>query len=319
MIDVSGFPKFGNMTKNAGLSGIFDGSTTSVAYNDASTGFAGVDFSSSPKKVGKVEIVASSNGFDCSGLEEPVSVTIRAKNGGGVPSINDGTVIGRANFKDVNAAVTKTIETYYPDTSWDYVWVALETGVWVQLAEVRFHEPPPAVEPEAPASTICVYQRSCNFPFALPQNEIVIPGFSLDIAVDTPSAAAIDFAVNVKHIGDLFSPAYAGAIGVGGRIVYKHASTFEGLASAAWHSPTHSRANGINIDDRNPAHYANVSLPSSMALDVGFYRFSVAMTAHTDGCPKDGLATIYTENAKGLNGLRVTVFKGASFVDRSAT
>lgn len=318
MLDVSALPKFGNITKNAGLAGVFDGNTANVAYNDASTGFAGVHFSSSPKRIGKVEIVAASNGFDCSGLESPVAVTVRAKNGGGTPGMNDGTVIGRANFKDVNAAITKAIETYYPEKSWDYVWLVLQTGVWVQLCEVRLFEPPILIEPDPQNASVAIYQRACNFPLPLPQSEIVVPGFAIDLAVCEASVANIDFAVNVSHIGDLFDPPYTGAIGIGGRIVFKHASTFSGLETAAWQTPNNSRANGINIDDRNPAHYANVSLNSSMALEEGFYRFSLAMSAHTDGDSRDGLATLLAEGGKGLNGFRVTVFKGAEFRDLSA-
>jgi hypothetical protein len=41
------------------------------------------------------------------------------------------------------------------------------------------------------------------------------------------------------------------------------------------------------------------------------------MSAHTTGDSRDGLARILAEGGKGLNGLRVTVIKGASFYDMS--
>lgn len=68
MINLSALPKIGNMTKGYGLSGIFDASNATTAWFEGNVGYAGVDFSSAPKRIERVEAVSATNGFDGSGL-----------------------------------------------------------------------------------------------------------------------------------------------------------------------------------------------------------------------------------------------------------
>ena len=123
--------------------------------------------------------------------------------------------------------------------------------------------------------------------------------------------------VNVKHVGNLFSPQYLGALGIGAAVEYKFAENYSDLDAAAWQKPPNSRSNGENIDERNPAHYGNAGMTTSIPVEPGFYRFGLAMTAHTDGDSRDGLAQVLVEQGKGLNGFRVTIIKGGAFYDMS--
>lgn len=317
MIDTSSLPKIGNMTQGAGLASIFDGDPATAGRKESTSGWAGVDMSASPKSIARVEVTPPSNGFDASGLTTGITLSLRAKNGSAPSGPFDGVELGSQTFQDENAQTTRTIYSSQITTHWEYVWVAVSTGVWSIISELNFYEPSIAVEPAPSDTAITVYQKACNDYFPLPWNQVEVPGFMFDIAVDEPSAALIDFGVNLTHVGDTFSPQFLGPIGVGAQIVYKFHPTFEGLATASWQTPANSRTNGINIDDRNPAHYANVGLPTAMALEPGFYRFTLRMSAHTTGDSRNGLARILAEGGKGLNGLRVTVIKGGAFVDVS--
>lgn len=330
MIDLSSFPKFGTMTKGSGIPGVFDGAVGTTGYAEFSGGYAGVNFSTDPQKIDRVEVVSATNGFDASGLTTAIVLTLRAKNGSAPTGPNDGAVLATASFTDINSQTTRTLNSPDKVTLWDYIWVSVSTGVWSVIAELRFFEASeyvPPVAPEPNAADFTIYQKACNSNFPLPQGAVIVPDFTFDICCDAVGAALVDFGVNVTHVGNLFSPPYLGAIGIGAQFCYKFAADYAGLDSAPWQSPPNSKTNGINIDERNPAHYANVGLPTSMPVQPGFYRFSLMMSAHTDGdviqgtppirLDRDGLAQILAEGGKGLNGLRVMVVKGGAFFDMS--
>lgn len=320
MIDLSSFPKIGTMTKGSGIAGVFDGSVGTTGYAEFSGGYAGVNFSSSPQKIDRVEVVPATNGFDASGLTTAIVLTLRAKNGSAPTGPNDGTVLATASFTDVNAQTARTLTSSDRVTAWDFVWVTVTTGVWSVIAELRFFEAGeyvPPVSPDPSPAVITVYQKACNSSFPLPQTAIIVPDFTFDVCCDEAGVALVDFKVNVTHVGNLFSPSYLGAIGIGAQFYYKFSADYDGLDAAPWLSPANSRTNGINIDERNPAHYANVGLNTSMPVQPGFYRFSLSMSAHTDGDGRGGLAQILAEGGKGLNGLRVSIIKGGAFFDKS--
>jgi len=317
VIDITQFPKIGNMAAGGGLAGIFDGSVSTAGRREAMTGWAGVDFSSSPKRIERVEVTPPANGFDASGLTTSITLALRAKNGAPPVDQSDGVLLGSMTFTDVNAQTMRVLNSSDKLTQFSFVWVSVTTGVWSTFADMRFFAAAERTAPVPPQATVAVHQKACNDGFALPWNNVEVPGFAFDIAVDTPGVALIDFSVNLTHVGDTFSPQYLGPIGVGAQFVYKFSENFDGLDAAPWLTPGNSRTNGINIDDRDPAHYANVSLQTSMSVVPGFYRLTLRMSAHTTGDSRDGLARILAEGGKGLNGLRVTVIKGASFYDMS--
>lgn len=315
ILNVSGLPKFGNLVKGGGLASVFDGNIATVAYAESSGGFAGVDARTNPIKVGLVDIVAWANGYDGSGLTTPITLTLRGMNGGGVPAKDDGIVLDTISFTDVNSQVTKTLTSSDQTTLWDYVWVTVSTGLWSQYSEIRIYAP--EQEPIPSEKAVTVYQKGCHTKVSLKQKNQLVPEFCFSIAVDEESVAAYSFVVNISHVGHTFSPQYLGAVGVGANLVFKHCTSFVGLASSPWCKPPLSHTNGTNVEEPNPAHYTNVMMEGSMPLVPGFYTFGLEMTAHTDGDNRDGLAQVWVEKGVGLNGLRVVVFKGAEFHDMS--
>lgn len=317
-INTGPFPKIGNLTSGYGLASVFDGSNSTSAYTPGTLGWVGINFSGAPKKVEKVEIVPADNGFDASGSTSPIILSLRAKKGSAPTGASDGVLLGSLSFIDVNYYLTRTLISTDQLSAWDFVWVSISTGVWASASELRVFESEAVVSaPIAPATTTTVYQKACNSAFSLPQAVVEVPGFTFDIAADEAGVALVDYRVNVAHVGNLFSPTFLGAIGTGAQFTFKYSHTFPGLDSAAWQVPANSKSNGVNIDERNPAHYANVGLSTSIPIQPGFYRFTLFMTAHTDGDTRDGLAQVLVEGGKGLNGLRVTVVKGGQFQDMS--
>jgi hypothetical protein len=316
MIDLTSFPKIGNMTSGSGLPAIFDSNLGTTSYAEATSGYAGVNFTGSPKIIDHVEVVSATNGFDASGSTTAITLSLRAKNGSAPTGPLDGTVLASLSFTDVNSQQTKTLTSSNTTTAWDYVWVTAQTGIWAVFAELRIYGSSVEVPaPEPSATAITVYQKSCSSNRFLTHAGQFIDEFQFDVAIDEAGAALLDFVVNVEHRGNLANPPFTGVVGIGANIFFKYAPTFAGLTAASWQQPPLSRTNGTNLEEVGPAHYTNVQMCSSMPVEPGFYRFTLFMSAHTLLSSTPNLVRILAEGspAHGLNGFRATVFKGGSW------
>jgi len=142
-INVSTFPKFGNLTYGSGLAAVFDGTEATTGYAQGTIGWAGVDFRSSPQRIGRAEVVSATNGFDASGATSEILLELRAKNGSPPVNPGDGVFIGADAqwFTDQNLQRTVTLNCVDNVTEWDFVWVMVKTGVWSVMAEVRLFGP----------------------------------------------------------------------------------------------------------------------------------------------------------------------------------
>lgn len=304
MIDLTALPQFGNMTRGGGLSAAFDGNAMSQAWNEATSGWVGVDLGA-PRRIDRAFVSCLSNGFDASGLTTPVALTLRAKNGTPPTGPQDGVTLGQISFTDVNAASTREIVSTDKATEWRYVWVTLSTGVWAVVSEIAlFEAPEPAPPPPAPDADEVVYIRSVNAHTPLQWNAAHLQGFDISFPVDHPSVALIDFQANVKHQGNEMSPAYWGVVGVG--FVIQH------NAGNGWVTIPNGTS-GFNISERNPQHYGSAVVTGAVALAPGQHAFRVLGTAHTDADSRNGIARILVEG-EGLNALRVTVKRNAVLV-----
>lgn len=141
LLDPSGLTKFGNMTSNSGLAGIFDNLDTNNGYNTATTGYAGITFSI-PTRIDHVDVVSASNGYDASGSTSTITIELYGKNGS-IPGTNcsGATLIGTTGaFTDVNSVSTKTIASTNKLMAWDNLCVKGTTGVWFILGAVKTYQ-----------------------------------------------------------------------------------------------------------------------------------------------------------------------------------
>lgn len=148
-ISNSGITSIGDMTGDAGLVAVFDGnisqnSTASASKAAASSGYAGKNYSASPKAIGSA-IVNGSSDQGYAAVSTSVILSLRAKNGGAPSSATDGTSLGTTGtIVDVNGASPQTITSNDTTTLWDYAWVVITTAagsaiLW--LAEAQFFAP----------------------------------------------------------------------------------------------------------------------------------------------------------------------------------
>lgn len=306
MINTSALPRFGNMTRGGGLNAAFDGVAASQAWNEATTGWAGVDLVTS-RRIARAAVSCQVNGFDASGLSTAVTLTLRAKNGAAPSGPNDGTIIGQVSFTDVNAISTREILSNDLVTEWRFVWVVVSTGVWAVVSEIAlFEAPEPAPPLPLPDADEVVLIRSVNAYAPLPWNAAPIPGFDMSFQVAADSVALIDFQANAKHQGNELSPAYWGVVGVG--FVVQHRAP-----GADWVTIPNGTS-GFNISERNPQHYGAAVITGAVSLAPGFHAFRVLGTAHTDADSRDNIARLLVEGGQGLNAFRITVKRGAALV-----
>lgn len=307
MLDLSPFPKIGNLTKGSGVNAIFDGSLGTTGYAEFSGGFVGVDFSSSPKRVDKVELVSATNGFDASGLTTAITLSLRGKKGPPPVNASDGTVLATSSFTDVNAQQTRTLTSLDKITAWDYVWTVISTGLWSVAAEMRVFEADevaaPMIELVGPSEDVTFFS-ACNRVYPLPQAGVEVTDFRVTFETAEARNVDVDFGLDATHMGP---PAtYNIAVGVGMQAVYRCAPTMEALQSAPWKQVFNARG-GFNISERNPQHYGASSKPGVQAVAAGFHQFSIIASAHTDGSSLDGIAGLLAEGGQGMGGLRIRV------------
>lgn len=316
-VDVSAFPKFGNLIGSSGLAGIFDGSTATLGYTEGTLGWVGVNFSSAPQKVGKVEVVSAGNGFDASGQTSQVRIHVRAKNGTAPTTPTDGVAIGVADwFTDQNVMRTVTIESNDAVTEWDHVWVVVWTGVWVILAEVRIFGdaglPPLKAYDTANGGS---HRRACNEPVKLGYGSTELSLIRIGFELREPRVVHVDLHMGFKHSGFSYNgtQVFTGVVGVSCCIIRRSASTRAGLSSAPW-GYDKNEVSGGNILNL-PQHYLPVSIVGAKTLPAGFYEYSVWAGCHTDALPLNnsshyGVVEVLAEGNgpyEGRNNFRVEV------------
>jgi hypothetical protein len=131
---------FGDMTLGSGLSAIFDGNTGTSGRAETTVGYAGKNYTSSPKRIYQAIVTSLTNGFDASGTSTTITLTLYGKNGSAPANGTDGTVLSTTTFTDTESLHSKTLVSSQPGTLWDYVWVRGTTGVWVVFSELVFYE-----------------------------------------------------------------------------------------------------------------------------------------------------------------------------------
>lgn len=319
MIDLTGTTKFGNMTSGHGLDTIFDNNSSTGGYSESTYGWAGAILLV-PSTIDRVDFVSPYNGFDASGLTSNITLKLYGKVGTPPTTSTDGVLLGETSFTDQNVERTITIESNDKTTTFDHVWGVVVTGVWAAIRDLIFYAsaappPPPSVTPYVLEDThVQTLQRSCDTTVPLTQSTMLVDAFTTTVQVPAAGSFDLDYSINLVHRGNLLSPSYLGAVGVGATIVYKYSATLENLESQDWTRLPISSTNGINIDERNPAHYANVSMMSGHPANVGYYQFGILMSGHTDGTPQDYVAAVLAES-DGLNGFRVRYTPGGEFVN----
>jgi hypothetical protein len=305
-IDNSAFPRLGNMTYGSGLAGIFDGVPGTTGYREASTAWAGLDMTADPQSIGSIEVVSATNGFDASGLTTSITLTVT-----GVDTSGTTVALGSQSFTDVNATTTRVfnLPTQGPFRE---IRVSWQTGVWSVGAEVRIFEPAgPPPTPVLSTKDTAVYLKNVATSVPLPWTGVILPEFTTEFAIEAGSVAEVTFYADTAHVGNTFSPAYLGAIGVGFVLHYRCDDTYPGVLGKVWSTMPAPSTVGFNIDERNPAHYGNAAIVTAFeATETGFCQVGVLGTAHTDGDSRDGLATTNGP----YNGLRVVVHKNSELV-----
>jgi len=313
---ITGTP-FGNMTSGGGLGYIFDASLASTGYAQGTVGYAGLSLAT-PKRVTRARVWSADNGFDASGAETWITLTLRGKNGAPFAGPNDGVILSVVAFKDRNVQTFRDLLSTDIVSTWDHLAVVATTGVWSVFAKVEFHDDAAIVPDPLPANAPSVLQKSCDDGFMLPQAAVVVPGFLMTCCVPVEGIVLLDFTVNIVHRGNYLPSPFLGAVGIGAEIFFKYAADFSALDAASWQMPPISRVNGTNVEEVSPAHYQNVSLPSSMAVVPGFYKLGLRMSGHTDGTAQNYIVGILEEGGKGLNGFRVTYFPCGNSVNMNA-
>lgn len=308
---------FGNMTGGGGLSSIFDASLGTTGYAQGVVGYAGITLES-PKRVTRARVWSASNGFDASGSETWITLTLRGKNGAPFTGPNDGVILSVVAFKDRNVQTYRDLFSTDTISTWGHLAVVVATGVWSVFAKVEFHDDAAIVPDPLPSNVPSVLQKSCNDGFMLPQAAVVVPGFLMTCCVPVEGVMLLDFTVNIVHRGNYLPSPFLGAVGIGAEILFRYSSDFSALDAASWQVPPVSRTNGNNVEEVNPAHYQNVSLPSSMAVVPGFYKLGLRMSGHTDGTAQNYIVGILEESGMGLNGFRATFFPGGNSVNMNA-
>jgi hypothetical protein len=351
-LDTSG-TKIGDMTV-LGLDRIFDGQGTS-SYAQATSGYVGVVFST-PHTISSVQIDSQPNGFDASGLTTQITLTLYGRTSG-VPSYStDGTLIGNLSaFTDINSVTTKTITSTDTTTQFSCVWVRIQTGVWSAATEMRiygdddgFTSTPTNTATETLTPTVTntptITPTATSVP-GLPEitNNITLleshideianmtyygaelSGFRIRFKLNNPAAIKALLSVDVIHQGDITG--YQGAISIGFNIAYKYSETLEGLTTASYVTVQQDESlrnvtRGVNIDERSPGHYAEITIPQNFDLQPGYYEFTVfgrAATTASGYTTTNGLAALIAEPSTnpdhGLNGFFIDVFPGADIIE----
>lgn len=308
-INLTGLTRFGDMTSGNGLAGIADGNLSTTGYAQTTQGYFGVSLAS-PTAIQKAEVVSATNGFDASGSTSQITLKLYGKTGSAPTSLTNGTLLGTTgSFIDTNSTQTKIIMSTDPFTSYDHVWVAVFTGVWSILSEAQFFE---SVEPIASSADRVVLFRRCDDAVILPNNTtgLDVAAFHSLVKMDAASVAKVWFQANFEHRGNLLSPQFLGVLGVGATLGYRYATTFAGLAGAAW---TYVASTGDNIYDKTQ-HYAALPLVNALSIAAGYTEWRVLASAHTSLTTQNDLGQLLIEGGRGLNGLLVEFDKGAALL-----
>jgi hypothetical protein len=345
-VATTGLYKFGNMVYGNGLNGLFDGQATN-SYYQSYDGYAGVVFSS-PQKITEIQIDSQVNGFDASGLSTSITLSIYARISGTPTSSTDGTLIGSlSTFTDIESANTKTISSTDTTTQFSCVWVRVQTGVWAAATEIRIYGDdnsptstltntttitltPTVTSTITPTATPCITEITNNITFLEKHIDTItnmtytgdeLQGFRIRFKLNNVSAAKILFSTDVIHRGNLTG--YNGAISIGFVIAYKYSESLSGLDTASFITKEQDESlknatRGVNIDEINPAHYAEVTIPQNFDLQPGYYEFTIFGRAATDAygyTTTNGLAAILAEGDHGLNGFFIDIYPGADVIE----
>ena len=304
---------FGNMTFGGGLSAAL--SNTGNAYAQDVTGWIGKDVDTS-RQLQAVRVTSQTNGFDASGSTSEITIQVRGSNT--LPtSAMSGVVIGSLpTFTDVNALTTKTVWVTALST-YAYVWVNVFTGVWSAVTNVEYvysvisSDTDTIVYPVI--SGYSVIKKSVDEQTPLPQVAAIIAPLTVRFELVAPTVCTLNFQTNFVHRGELFTPSYLGVVGVGVSFEYKYAQTKAGVLAAPLQRFKNA-SSGMNIYDRNPAHYGSATVVTAELLQAGFYELVCYGTAHTDADSRNGLVGMLIEGGRGLNGLVITLAPNASFL-----
>lgn len=138
----------GSMSANGGLAAAFDGTTSqgfaSCAQMTGGAGYVGKTYSPA-KAVTSVDIYSSSDtGFSGGGAAD-IDISFYGKNGSAPANGTDGTLLGSVTtFSDVNSTTQKSITSNDQSTTWDHVWIYVESsagGADTRVAELIIYEP----------------------------------------------------------------------------------------------------------------------------------------------------------------------------------
>lgn len=304
---------FGNMVCGGGLDAALN--NTGNAYAQGTVGWIGKSTDTS-KNLNAVKVTSQTNGFDASGSTSQISIQVRGS--ATLPtSATDGVILGEIPaFTDANTLTTKTITFAQPST-YPYVWAVINTGVWAAVTNVEYvysvisSDTDTIVYPVI--SGYSVIKKSVDEQTPLPQVAAIIAPLTVRFELVAPTVCTLNFQTNFVHRGELFTPSYLGVVGVGVSFEYKYAQTKAGVLAAPLQRFKNA-SSGMNIYDRNPAHYGSASVVSAELLQAGFYELVCYGTAHTDADSRNGLAGLLIEGGRGLNGLVITLAPNASFL-----
>lgn len=292
-------PKFGNMTGGAGLSALFDSSSSAQAYSETTSGFAGVELTSA-RQVLSIEIVSGDNGFDGSGTANTATISLYGKNGSAPTSATDGTLLNTTTKTDTNTKQTVTLNGNSL-VNYKFIWVRIQTAVWAAATSLNIFT---SKSIETPGEGNSVYLSSCDQLVPLVSAGVEISQFRIPLHLKRSRVILLDFHSDVIHTG---VGGDAGvAVGFSFYLNYRSGSTPEQMAQASF-TNIRNAVGGGNVSEYSPQHYGNKSITSAIMLPAGYHEFSVIGNGHTDGSSTQGILKILAEGGMGLNSLRATV------------
>lgn len=311
LIDTTSLTKFGDMTSGGGLAAIFDLNSGSTGYSQSTTGYAGVQLSTSTP-IEYAEFVSASNGFDASGSNTSVTLKLYGKQGSAPTGPTDGTLLGTSGpFTDINAVTTKVITCTDPITAWDYIWGTLNTGVWCVLSALKLYEVTPPPEPEQQISDVFSVKKSCNITVPLKWNTTEIPEFRQGVFVEKTAVATVNFQMGIIHNN---LNGYTDAIGISTHLLVRSGTTWASTQAATFEYVPNAVSGG-NIASLTD-HYGTLTLIAKVPLDANkYYEFSVTGSAHSSASSSDGLASVLAEYGVGLNYFVITVDKNEVLIN----
>lgn len=297
-IDLSGFPKIGNMIYGNGLSAIFDADNViSNGYAQETVGWAGINCSSNPQKIDFVRIWGATNGWDGSGSCTPVYQQLFAKNGAAPTSSTDGTFLGDAGtFMDNNTRHCQEIASSNWWDAWDYIWIRQTTGVYSLLSGIELFTPE---IPEISSSKIL--PKQCNNMKVIQRYGGPIHEFRRLFKLNQSSAVTFKGSVDYIHRYDITGQ--ADSLSCAGRIIWRTANDLSSLPQASWN---YGRATGNNLMSFE-MHYTNIDPWQSVQLPAGYVEASIYLNANRMNPTGNYFAAVLCEYGSGLNLFEINI------------